>query len=53
MNHIPIEEKFRVGLLARLASTKGFSLSNMVIQETLEAPSIEVEEFMTLNNARG
>lgn len=41
------------GLLAQLASTKCIELNKIVTQETLEMPSTEVEEVMTLNEARG
>lgn len=53
VNHIPREENVIADLLVRLTSTKGSSLNKEVIQETLETPIIEVEEVMTLNNARG
>lgn len=48
VSHIPQEENFRFDHLARLASTKGPGLNRMVIQETLEASSTEMEEVMIL-----
>lgn len=53
INHIPSGQNTRTDLLARLASTKGTKLNKIIIQETLEMRSTEVEEVMTLNEVRG
>lgn len=53
VTHIPREENTRANMLARLANTKGQRLNKMVIQETLEAPIIEVEKVMVLENVKG
>lgn len=53
ISYISREENVRTDLLDRLASTKGPGLNRMVIQETLEAPSIKIEEAMMLENTWG
>lgn len=53
VTHIHREENTKVDLLARLAKTKGSGLNRTVIQETLETPSIKVENVMVLENTKG
>lgn len=53
VSHIPWKEKAIADLLARLARTKDPGLNRTVIQETFEAPSIKMEEFVVLENALG
>lgn len=53
INHIPRGENTIADLLACLTSTKDTRLNKTIIQETLEMPSTEVEEVITLKEAKG
>jgi len=46
MYYIPRESNTRVDLLSKLASTKKAEHLKTIIQETLQTPTIDVEEIM-------